>query len=368
MVGAQKQQLGAILNVLGEELDITPTQYEDARGKYNAVGDWLAKTDTELTGYNPKIYPQGSIRLGTVVKPLSEDEFDVDLVCELQIASNSNQEAVKNMVGRRLSQNETYEQILVPKNRCWRLNYAGRFHMDILPAIPDSSKGNGCLFVPDRKLEEWKPSNPEGYAIWFESKMITIRKALLEKLSEVQNIPDNNSIRTPLQRSVQLLKRHRDIIFQTDKDSAPLSIIITTLAAKAYANEDDLFSAITNIIGKMPSCIDVVKNVPCVLNPTNTDENFAEKWREYPIRYDKFIGWLTNLQVVLCRVVEQRDLKKIGDGLSLLFGKELVGRGLVKYAEATKKEQEKGKLKMAGGTGLLGSTGTTVPKNTFYGE
>lgn len=42
-----------------------------------------------------------------------------------------------------------------------------------------------------------------------------------------------------LQRIVQILKRHRDIMFNGDEDK-PISIIITTLASRAYRGETNL--------------------------------------------------------------------------------------------------------------------------------
>ncbi len=61
--------------------------------------------------------------------------------------------------------------------RCIRLNYAGDFHLDIVPAVPDFEVGGTYIFVPDLDAnlaidapqnDRWKPSNPKGYQIWFE--------------------------------------------------------------------------------------------------------------------------------------------------------------------------------------------------------
>jgi len=363
----QKKQLGTILEMMAEDLDISQSQYEDAQNKYNAVGHWLAKPESELARFDPRVFPQGSIRLGTVVKPLGRDEFDVDLVCEMGISSNANHKAVYDVVGRQLRQDKTYQGMLEPKNRCWRLNYAGQFHMDILPAIPDTSKLNGCLLVPDRDLEVWKPSNPEGYAKWFQSRMEVVRKTLLE-YREVEELPKNHAVKTPLQRAVQILKRHRDIIFENNKDDAPLSIVITTLAAKAYGNEPELFDSLMDIITGMPKHLDQVGQYPAVLNPTNPDENFAEKWIEHPERYNKFINWLTRLENDLYRVLEMRSFKAIQGGLVPMFGEKVAEHGVSSFAEKMERERQKGSLRMVSGSGVLGAVGTVVRKNTFYGD
>jgi hypothetical protein len=61
--------------------------------------------------------------------------------------------------------------------------------------------------------------------------------------------------KTPLQRSVQLLKRHRDVMFRDNPSVGPISMIITNLAAHAYAGEPDILSALTNIVDKMPQFV-----------------------------------------------------------------------------------------------------------------
>ena len=60
------------------QLDISTELYELAVLKYEEVGNWLGKTG----GPGWEIYPQGSFRLGTVVRPAGEQaEYDIDLVC-----------------------------------------------------------------------------------------------------------------------------------------------------------------------------------------------------------------------------------------------------------------------------------------------
>jgi hypothetical protein len=365
---ARQKQMSTILDLMGEDLDLSPTRYADAEAKYKAVAQWLARPDSAVARFNPDLYPQGSIRLGTAIKPLVGEEFDVDLACEMQIASTSPQEEVKNLVGARLAQDASYKAMLESKNRCWRLNYAKEFHMDIVPAIPDSAKGNGCVLVPDRELREWQPSNPKGYAKWFEGRMREVR-TFMEKAAYIENLPvPDPRLRTPLQRAVQLLKRHRDLMFKDNLDDAPISIVITTLAAKAYQGQPDLFTALLGIIDEIPSQLDKVNGHPAVLNPTNGEENFAEKWITNPKRYDTFLLWLKGLRQGLGAAIEQKGMDRLAERLDPLFGKDISRKSMERYGAHMDKEQLEGRLKMERATGLLGATGAVIRKNTWYGE
>lgn len=136
----QVKQFDSIFNALSESLDITETQYEAAVRSYRAVGDWLAKADSVLVSYNPIIRAQGSFMLGTMIRPLNEqDDLDIDLVCELTGKGASwTQYDLKHKVGNRLKDHETYKRMLDEEGRrCWTLKYAqeSNYHMDILPCL-----------------------------------------------------------------------------------------------------------------------------------------------------------------------------------------------------------------------------------------
>lgn len=65
-------------------------------------------------------------------------------------------------------------------------------------------------------------------------------------------------------------------MFEENKDSKPISIIITTLASRAYDGEQNLEEAIINILNKMPQYI--YSNKPRVLNPVKPEEDFIDRW------------------------------------------------------------------------------------------
>ncbi len=89
------------------------------------------------------IYPQGSIRLATMVAPITEDcDYDIDLVCRLWLTNGISKKELKRLVGEALrafvrSRPQGTVKLEEGK-RCWTLAYHGqRFHMDVLPAIPN---------------------------------------------------------------------------------------------------------------------------------------------------------------------------------------------------------------------------------------
>ncbi len=345
-----QEQLGMILQRLAESLDISDSQYESAVKHYEAVGKWLGDEDSPIATYDPQIYPQGSFRLGTMIKPINDtDEYDIDLVCKLKALRKENvtQKQLKDMIGDRLDANERYRKMLKEGKRCWTLQYAdsARFHMDILPAIPDDEINGvtrersvnlteSAILITDRELYNWQRSNPVGYAEWFKERMriqFNAKRMLLAKSlrASVEEVPEYK-VKTPLQQSIQILKRHRDIRFVDDQDDKPISIIITTLAAHAYNNEADLLEALVNIVHGMPSFIQRKEGAPWVENPVNPTENFADKWKKHPQRESKFHRWLKHILKDLDDALNAGDLDNMIGGLNPRFGDRIVNRAALK--------------------------------------
>lgn len=225
------------LERLAEELDISPSKYKQSVERYKAVGTWLDGGDYG-GGITLTIYVQGSFRLGTVVRPYrnqKEQDYDIDLVSEFSILkSETSPEYIKSIVGDRLKANETYRGMLDDEGkRCWTLLYAEQdgvgFHLDVLPAALES-QNTSCIAITNKCEDEysWFSSNPKGYADWFaERNKVAFNTVYLrqkraialnfrDSYASIEDVPDL-LVRTPLQRVVQILKRHRDIRFSEAK-------------------------------------------------------------------------------------------------------------------------------------------------------
>lgn len=332
---AINSDISDFLEQLALMLDMPVTLYEQAIEKYQDVGAWLSEKDKQLGRRDPEVYPQGSFRLGTIIRPISDrDEYDVDLVYLRDLLRTSTTQAklqaeagahLHDYVKDKESSGETVPR-LNPGRRCWTLTYDNLgFHMDVLPAIPDDEDDDTAILVTDRKLTEWQHSDPIGYANWFWARMqAEVEEQRLKLAREVQanvaDVPDWK-VKTTLQRAVQILKRHRDIRFQNDLDDRPISIIITTLAAKAYQRQANLYEALTVILRDIGKYVENRAGVWWVPNPVNPDENFADKWRDYPQRAEKFFWWMRQAQRDFADLEARARQNRLIEGATQYFGK-----------------------------------------------
>lgn len=293
--GAQRRaQVVGLIERVFADLEISPSRMALAKQRYEDIGTWLAEAnDPTLRGL--AVYLQGSTSIGTTVRPIGTEEHDVDLVSRLVMSSAMAPWQAKKAVGDRLKQSPHYAPLLVEMQRCWRLNYANEFHMDITPSIPNPGCALGGELVPDKALRVWKTSNPLGYR-----KRFLQRAALKPRFygfqkdamaGTVEAFPAQPRLKSILQRSVQVAKRHRDVHFERqglDISLRPISILVTTLAALSYEYcvmtfiYDDELQLLIDVLRHMADFIET-RRVDgrlqwFVWNETTTGENFAEKW------------------------------------------------------------------------------------------
>jgi len=303
-----------ILKAMVAAVELPDSAYEKATERYKDLGEWLGLPVSNASKYSPHVLPQGSFRLGTAIRPLSEEEeYDLDITCRLETGltmDNIAQADLRSLVRKDIEAYRMERGIQAPlgeKHRCLRLEYQDHlsFHMDIVPCIPDSLESRTLLekafsqraysasliqkvspmasrITDDRSLNykaipsSWLRSNPEGYARWFEERMLsrTLLKSFQER-AQVDALPSFKR-KAPLQRAIQILKRHRDWMFKDMPDSKPISMIITTLAAQAYNGEEDIESTLFAVLTGMERMVNQTK--PRVPNPVNPEEDFADKW------------------------------------------------------------------------------------------
>jgi len=353
------------LQKAAKKLDISPSKYKQAMNRYETMRDYLMVGDYPGAAGEPEIYLQGSFKLGTEIRPYKdskEADYDIDIVCRLEHQKGSTTPVtVKHQVGDHIKAHSTYEKMLDDEGkRCWTLNYAEQdeigFHMDVLPSVKESWHyfrefywiGNAIAVTnksSDTGEYSWSPSNPKDFSEWFYSKnkaafdnvKLTQKQVVFESyrqdglFSNSDAVPDIH-VKTPLQRVIQLLKRHRDIRFsgQDYEKYKPISIVITVLAGQIYANESTIYDTLSNIINTLSRHANQMQSTFRfdestaradyglitrtadgewhIANPTNPGENFADKWHEDDhARAKAFFQWVAWVKEDMVNIAERLD-------------------------------------------------------------
>ena len=346
ITASANRELDALLEEICTALQISQAQYEQAVKHYKAVGDWVSE-DPFLSRLAPRIFPQGSMRLQTTVRPWRHIEYDLDLVYLISTGTQLTPQDLYQRILHRLRQNKIYLDRLETLPRCLRLTYAGDFHLDIVPACPDTGYGEPFIRIPSDAIEG-KRTNPEGYAAWFEQRCAS--QVAFKAERDLAPIPPHqpSQSRSILRRVTQLFKRRRDVVYNDD-DEAPASIVLTTLSASQFRGADNTTDALTAILLETEAIVTVSEGLS-VQNPSNPGEDLTESWS--PRQQRRFRSFISDFREKMQALMVARG-PQLSKTLQALFGEEIATNAITAYAKRLEAERRVERLNVATGTGLL---------------
>lgn len=357
-----------------------------AERRYRDLADYLERHMSAKLNCRVWVYPQGSYRLGTTLVNPVTNEFDVDIVVAYDISRTgiTKKQLVQQMHGWLV---HYYREghgggDLVPsdydgsKRRAFTLVYPDDFHMDVLPVVlekPQPLNATGQpSWLPDSTLHEWQPTNPRGFADYFDTVSQAQRVALAKRAAvEVDDLP-RVGVKTSLQRAVMLCKRHRDAMFADDHEGlAPHSSLITAMAAAAYRDSQVLEPAVHDVVNGLEAQLQFRNGQLWVPNPTWKREgveleNYADRYANQPDKLRQLKRWVAEIQVDLSAYSEARDIRERAEAISKAFGEGLGQRTAEQHAKAT-----------AGAAGTHGMNASSAglalgagnyPRPTFHGD
>ena len=241
-------------DLLRDEVNLNQSRLDRLNTSVRAVDSHLRDN---LTGYQ-KMERQGSYALGTLIKPVDKnDEYDADIQIVMNPNPNWQAKDYVNAVYNALKQNHNYADKLRLKTRCVTIDYAGDFHLDVVPRVTSQ----GRHYISNRVDNKFEPTDGTGYRDWF---------------NEKNRITGGN-----LKRVVRLLKYLRD----HKNNYTAKSILLTTLAGATIRPSDEGTEAVSTVsdtlvtvLTRMNDILQQHSYMPEVKNPALPTENFNRHW------------------------------------------------------------------------------------------
>ena len=372
-----EERIDNMLRKIAKSIEISQTEFEQAKTSYEAVGKYL---DESIPEYDIRITPQGSLNLGTATKTTDEEDvFDIDLVAIVK-GNFSNAADLKNVIGDALKKSKIYSKKIEEGKRCWTVEYSN-YHMDILPAMEsDTYSTTKELIMTNKENEksnyEFRTTNPEAYKDWFIKRMEKEKRRLKEEYAfnnkvDIEAVPEYET-KTTLQIAIELLKRYRDQIFKENMEIKPISIIITTLVAEIYTGNETVYELICKFSRGYKALLekDADGNI-LIRNPVNKDENFADKWITNPERQEAFFKFMDGLERDLVKntILSEGYNREQAEVYKKLFGKNAVSKAYESIAEDVRAGRENSEIFVKpNGNITREKTNIKVKDHTFYGE
>ncbi len=253
------QEFGQFLK---DEVELNKSRLDRLETAVGGVNGYLKDN---LPGYQT-MERQGSYALDTLIKPVDDnDEYDADV----QIVMNPNPKWEPKdyvlAINRTLGNNQTYADKRRLKTRCVTVDYAGDFHLDVVPRVTIK----GRHYVCNRHENKFKETDGNGYREWFNGKNRITGGNLKKVVKLLKYLRDHKNSFTA--KSILLTTLAGYMIRESDKGTAAVSTVADTL--------ETVLSRMNNYLRQHP-------NMPEIKNPVLASENFNRHWDQR--RYANF--------------------------------------------------------------------------------
>jgi hypothetical protein len=296
------------------EVNLNQSRLDDLQEKVNAIESFIAATDT-FADIFLDIIPAGSWAHRLIIKPVQDnDEFDADVL--LYVTEQSDWLA-KDYIGKLYSvfrASSVYHSLVTLKTRCLRVNYAGQFHIDIVPYMERGTKHYITNRLEPEETGRFEVSNPEKFTEW---------------IDERQRYSNGTFIKV-----VRLMKYLRDF----KKTFSCKSIILTTLlgnevneieASLAPDKYRDVPSTLVTLLRKLADSLP--ETMPAVIDPAETGDNFTDRYKD-EWNYDNFREWMIYYANKVEQAYNETDRDKSIRLWREVFGDEFKPGSLAKAA------------------------------------
>lgn len=245
---------------LADEVNLNPTRLNRLNKSSKSVNTYLRDN---LDGYE-KTERQGSYGLQTIIKPVGDREYDADMLLYMEDDPDKEPREYINAAYNCLRENENYKDKVHRRTRCVYINYAGDFHLDLVPCItqPDEEGEEEEYFICNNKENSFEVTDGIGYREWFNAK------------TKITN--------GELKRVTRLLKFLRD----HKGNFSVKSILLTTLIGNTIGESDensnefkDTPTALKTVFNRINDCLQNNPSMPEIYNPVlPTEEPFTRHW------------------------------------------------------------------------------------------
>lgn len=358
-----------LLRDVAEKIQLSPTSHDIAVNRYGTIHEWLTRPASPLAGVVASMYPQGSMMIGaTIASRLATDEFDIDLILELDLPPDAAPATVLDAVYQAIrgEPGSRYHDMVQRQTRCVTVNYAD-MHLDITPAVRLPRRVERVSHIFHSKPEEPRHrdrriiANPYGFGRWFEA--MTPLEADLVAAMETRKVAEPVPELAPVSEksraliSLQLIKRWRNVLFDGRPGvRKPPSILLAKLVADAAGTRggtlaDELQRQVVAMI-RLLRQLQWAGRLIEVRNPTCEEDMLTDRWPGSLAVQGAFLKDLETFAADLGRLGEAtlQDKRVI---LSALFGEVATTRAFGSFVEAVEKRSAAGRMGYLPGSGSV---------------
>lgn len=259
---------------LKNEVNLNDSRINLLDQRVNTITDFLKGHTTYTESFLDTI-PQGSYAHKTIIRPVKEgDEFDADLLLYMKEMESWEASDYVEQLYKAFRSSGVYRDLAKRRSRCVVLDYAGDFHLDVVPYL----ERHDAKYITNRHENCYELTNPEGFSAWLDGQNRVANGYLLKVIRLLKYL--RNFKRTFSVKSIVLTtlvgERVNDAALLVDKN--------------AY---HDVPSTMRTVMNSLSTYLEANEDLPSIMDPSDTGENLSDRWHQdgYATFREKIISY-----------------------------------------------------------------------------
>lgn len=272
---------------LRDEVNLDQTRLDRLQESVNALENFLSEHHVFSQIFVDSI-PAGSWAFRTIIRPVGkDDEFDADMLLYVKERRDWQPKDYIEQLWLAFRDHETYKPKAERKTRCVRIDYAGDFHIDVVPYL----ERGGPHYITNRCKPEgvgsFELSDPEKFTAW---------------IDERQRVTNGHFIKT-----IRLIKYLRDFKNTFVCKSIILMTLIGNLVEEtpSQTTYPDVPSTMVTLMGKLAKWLPGA--MPNIFDPAGTGDNFSARYKD-EWDYDNFRACIINYAARMQSAYDEADV------------------------------------------------------------
>lgn len=179
---------------LRDHVNLNQSRLDTLHSRVSSLDTALEESTILEDKLEGSLVPQGSFAHRTIIKPLSGNDFDADVL--LPMAEEDDWEPKKYTLElkKALDAVPRYAEKTVLGKRCVTIQFSNDFHIDVVPFI---ERADGKTYITHRTRNEYIRQDPTAFTDWFDEQNGTTNGHLVRVIRLVKWLRDRSSIDCP---------------------------------------------------------------------------------------------------------------------------------------------------------------------------
>ncbi|MFF1389655.1 MULTISPECIES: SMODS domain-containing nucleotidyltransferase [Rhodococcus erythropolis group] len=259
---------------LDDHVNLNPDRTKKLNARVEAINSFVNDHADLQICLDGDLIPQGSYASRTIIKPQRRNDFDADVLLPMKEVDGWEPKHYTVKLHKAFDDSARYGDKAKLGKRCATIDYAGDFHIDIVPFV---TRADGLTYITHRTKNQFILAEPTALSSWF--------------------VGQNKAATGHLVKTVRLMKYLRD------NSSAEIpSVVLSSLLAgrvQPFTSYTDLPRTLVALVNDLKTYLDSHVFVPFV--DDQTGQNLADRWPQsaFVTFKSRLSTWATDMQTAL---------------------------------------------------------------------